>query len=427
MSTVKKTKRYKSPKIYIPNRSIITKKHVEHISPRTLLIKDKDIEQKLIPVSKDTSFKPVSKDLQKYMPLQTKMIMQKNSLFSYNIPDTKIKHKDIFKDFLCDIELFNAKDTAFDKKIIQRDLRYYKYYAYHHLYTVRKFGEDITYYSNRYFIETKTNIYVSSIEIDMTYSILKDEQQINFRKYLTQHSEINERYPSQEVKEIISNIPSYIKFNTQNIQQSIYLTFPFVLHNRNNSMFGCFYSKEIKSSPKTRYTVFYSAVMYGGNTGHAQIVFVDNHNKTIELYDPSSHLITKEFVKFINKVFNKLYPEYTIIKYWDYVGIQYVEKLTNDDTGFCATWTSIMLRLKIVNQHLTCKEITENLIKACENKKISMYELGINYNNMFDRIIKYKDNDMFSYTRINYMFNVKDDESDSIVDDVDNYVDDYYL
>jgi hypothetical protein len=241
-----------------------------------------------------------------------------------------------FKSFLCDLELFNWREEKSSHKALSSTTIYF----IHILLLFKLFGNDISYFApSLNFDKEKTNSEFSKLED------LKENTIINTQFYgLTMMTAIS-----------ISKSSEDSKFYQMN------------------------YIPQLLEPQETRYSIF-DVHKFVGNSGHLTMIFMDHVEKIIEFYDPHGRDMELSEIRFVYTALSEIFPEYKINEFWKLKGLQESEVISDDvEQGFCIRWTSMMIHLKLLNLTMSMEDIEKAFIKECYNKKLSMYEVMLNY------------------------------------------------
>ena len=253
--------------------------------------------------------------------------------------NSNIVYSSQFKSFLCELELFNWKKLKHSKNI--DEIKGVDFFGKYTDYLCNTLGNDITLYRGTL---------------------------------------IPERIQYFDIPKMIYN-----NFTPSKYDENLIIGNPFLF---DAIKLKCIYSEQILKSD-TRYTIINSLIEFFSGS-HYTFVFIDSKNKIIEYYDSNggsldSHgYISNEFVY---SSFQKLYPGYKINEFWKHEGIQNVEDIEKDQEGFCVIWGHMMMHLKLLNLELPMSEIEKLFIKECYDKKLSLYEVMLNYAYFMKRML----------------------------------------
>ena len=136
----------------------------------------------------------------------------------------------------------------------------------------------------------------------------------------------------------------------------------------------------------TKFVIFVINVMTNeGN--HANVALVNNHNKTVEFFEPHGHRKNKnsgiadfkglylEKVKVLKKVFSVLLPRHVFINSIDHcrkTSFQ-TEIDPDENTGFCITWCILFIHYRCLNPHVLLSKLIMYLSKIITSTKLLKY------------------------------------------------------
>ena len=158
--------------------------------------------------------------------------------------------------------------------------------------------------------------------------------------------------------------------------------------------YKCNYCKSI-SIPKTKYAIIDCVELFSNGIPHYTYIFVDHEKKEVEFYDPDIGRNPKELILFMNKTLKHIFKYYKVNKFWELKTIQKIETFEKDKEGFCVVWGHMMMHLKLLNVKMPINILQDLFIQEAYNKKISLYELVLNYTYYMRRVIPYYDMDKF--------------------------------
>nr|QFG74222.1 MAG: ankyrin repeat containing protein [Megaviridae environmental sample] len=150
---------------------------------------------------------------------------------------------------------------------------------------------------------------------------------------------------------------------------------------------------------KTKNTNDFCVIPIGieiNSKSHANIILVDNINKTIERFEPNGknyprnlYYNSKLLDNLLNTLFDSLlddYKYYTPKDYEPIIGLQILETLEDskfkkigDPNGFCAIWCIWWIHQKLYNKDIESKKLIELLIKEIKFKNQSFKNLIRNF------------------------------------------------
>ena len=120
---------------------------------------------------------------------------------------------------------------------------------------------------------------------------------------------------------------------------------------------------------------------------HANIALINNHNETIEFFEPHGHRKNKNskigdfkgiYLKKLNalkKIFKDVLPKYSFI---DVVHHQrntnFQTKLDpNDNTGYCITWCILFIHYRCLNHNILLSKLISYLARTMKTIKLLKY------------------------------------------------------
>ncbi len=128
---------------------------------------------------------------------------------------------------------------------------------------------------------------------------------------------------------------------------------------------------------------------------HANILIIDNNNKTIERFEPNGKNSPRGFYynqdlldNLLKNKFNQLLPEYKYYSPTEYlptIGFQLLEtvedkcKKIGDPNGFCAVWCIWWAEQRITNPEIKSSILAEELIKEIKLSNISFKKIIRNF------------------------------------------------
>jgi len=145
------------------------------------------------------------------------------------------------------------------------------------------------------------------------------------------------------------------------------------------------YHKEFKINKK-QFTVFIINITTSeGN--HANVALVNNHNKTIEYFEPHGYRKNKKSgigdfkglylkkIKTLKMIFKKLLPEYVFLNIVDHKRITSFQTQIDPDenTGFCITWCVLFVHYRCLNSRLLLSKLVDHLAKTITTTKLLKY------------------------------------------------------
>jgi hypothetical protein len=265
-----------------------------------------------------------------------------------------IINKKKFESFLCDLEIFN-----WERGIkTQENINYFRSgdYSIYLIYLCKKLGHDLTLLERTF---SKNNNY-----------------------YVMQNNAIiNQTYPlyDKNREDIYSKL---------GIQTEKYIHFPVLVYST-KELLNFYYTPQLTSF-QTRYCLTQLLIRYK-TSSHFTTLFIDTETKTVDYFDPFGKAGDKTVHSYVYHVLKILFPDYTILKVWHQQGLQkteiYEKKSGITEEGFCVVWGHLILHLKLLNINMTFEDIESNILKECFDKKLSIYEVMLNYSYTMSRMI----------------------------------------
>lgn len=268
--------------------------------------------------------------------------------------------------FLCELEMFEWKEYFH-----RAHTKYITMNMFNRLfvsYLCKTIGNDITLYSDIFTenfepMETIIDNVITKIPVYTTYT-LESEQ-------ITQNL-IKEKFKGKLFMN--TSEPIYIK----------------EILNGDKYLYNFFYSESIFDS-NTRYVLVTVTLAYT-DSSHYCFLFVDHKKKLVEFYDPYASNSKKETLEFIYSSLILLFPDYDVEEYWKTKGIQVIEELEpSNEEGFCVIWGNMMIHLKLLNMNIPIVELEKLFIEECYDKKLSLYEVMLNYAYFMTRVVPRKE------------------------------------
>jgi hypothetical protein len=265
-----------------------------------------------------------------------------------------------YRSFLCELETFNWNTNKLENLETMKQTQYHNEYI-KHLFNL--FG------NNSQMFSYKFTDFFGYVDHWMP-SIYKNKLVNNPYRFTLDQDFVKERKKN--------NLP-------------IYYYNPFTLYNFGNEEYSVFYSDELLDTKniKNRFSFIITNEQIMTQGGHFTFMVIDHRNKIVEYYDPHGKSMSKskQKVRIIYEAISKLFPGFTIIEFWKNTGIQTTENIEKDEEGFCVTWGIIMIHLKLLNINIKVQDLENMFINECENKKLSLYEVMLNYVYHINRIV----------------------------------------
>lgn len=178
-----------------------------------------------------------------------------------------------------------------------------------------------------------------------------------------------------------------------------YIYFPFTIR-REFPYFHCNFSDQIFDK-SNRFVCVQGIGLYE-DFNHFIFLFIDNTLKTVEYYDPYIATNTKEQLEFISLALGDIFEDYKINKFWLLESIQSIEDIQDDEYGFCVIWGTIIFHLKLINMNMSILQIEKAFLNDCKKKKLSIYDVMLNYGHRMERIIP---SEAESFKKLEMLFN----------------------
>lgn len=296
----------------------------------------------------------------------------KNNYSIISIPSTQISY-DKYISFLCELEMFEWKEYFHRARI-----EYVITNMYNRLfvsYLCKTIGNDITLYSD-IFTENYEPSYMFFRNTITKSPYYKNELNLDeITKKL-----IREKF---EGKIIYTSEPIYIM---EFIDDDEY-------------QYNFFYSESIMES-NTRHVFVTVTIEYLEST-HYCFLFIDHEKRLVEFYDPYASKSEKEAIEFIYSCLIMLFGDYEIEDFWKTKGIQSVEEIElSNEEGFCVIWGNMMMHLKLLNINTRIIQLEELFIQECYEKKLSLYEVMLNYAYFMTRVVPRKEDKFIELEKI---------------------------
>jgi hypothetical protein len=299
--------------------------------------------------------------------------------------DVNIKDNVEFKSFLCEMETFkwsaNEQAEDYETHRNRRNIGYNGIYPTYTIHLVKMLGNNITLFTMNTISSTQSD-YLSNHGL-RRLKIKPDDLSPDYDN--SKHRIFNFPKPlvlaPGSLTDALSdiNLPKYELFPPLFFRE-FKKTLP------EKFLYTCHYCEEIKTG-NTRYALVNCIYMYIHGGVHYTFLFIDHKDKILEYYDPEIYANKKTGILFTYKALQTIFPGYKINNFWRLSSIQKTEQYEKDEKGFCVKWGHMILHLKLLNINMSVGEIEALLIKECETKNMSLYELVLNYTYLMKRII----------------------------------------
>lgn len=145
------------------------------------------------------------------------------------------------------------------------------------------------------------------------------------------------------------------------------------------------YIGDLKRNKKQFAIVIINVVTNEGN--HANIAIINNHNKTIEFFEPHGHRKNKNSgisnfkglylrkIIVLKELFNELIPGYVFINSIDHCRkTSFQSKIDPDEnTGFCITWCILFIHYRCLNPDILLSKLIIYLSRVITTTKLLKY------------------------------------------------------
>ena len=292
-----------------------------------------------------------------------------------------------YRSFLCESELFNW--NLKNQKLLnehKKNIAYVPIFQVFTLYLGRTLGNDITLFTMDTINEIQKNVYYEWLDNNFSFSYDYEAKNsiFNFPK-------LQEIYiPTLSKALNDAKLPSEMCYYPIMIKQH-----KAYVGNTEKKFYSLHYSESIVKYKKTRYSLMSCLFVYSEYGYHFTFLFIDHEKKEVEYYDPNIILNEKEGILFTYKALGEIFEDYKINEFWNLRSIQKTEEYERDTVGFCVIWGHMMMHLKLLNINMSVSDIEILFIKECENKRISLYEVVLNYTYFMRRMIQHEDMNKF--------------------------------
>ena len=279
-----------------------------------------------------------------------------------------------FKSFLCEMETFkwtaNEQSEDYLTHGKRKDVAFNTIYPTYTKHLVKMLGNNMTLFTIKRFTDQFDELPSDTLSIraDTLSNIITEPNYHKLQNRIFNFPKVIEQYYYMPL--YFKEFQTYTKF-----------------------LYTCQYSEEIKRK-NTRYSLLNCMYVYSidqyTNISHYTFLFIDHDEKIVEYYDPEVIGNKKSAILFTYKALQTIFPEYKINNFWRTSSIQKTEQYEKDEGGFCVKWGHMILHLKLLNINMDVGTIEELLIQECETKKLSLYELVLNYTYLMKRIITSK-------------------------------------
>jgi hypothetical protein len=315
--------------------------------------------------------------------------------------DNSIKYNAKFKSFLCEMETFkwyaNEQAEDYETHRNRQNVAYNGVYPTYTIHLVKMLGNDIALFTMNTLDKTKTsklkdNFYdkIDSLE---PYFFESQNRIFNFPKTL---NVAPDTIVSALAKNNLPNSSYYSPLFFREFKQSDIYARPSVSE---KFLYTCHFSEEIRNKTK-RYALVNCLYMYSHSGHHYTFLFIDHRDRIVEYYDPEVFSNRKTGILFTYKALQTIFPGYKINNFWRTSSIQKTEEYEKDEVGFCVKWGHMIMHLKLLNINMSVELIESSLIRECETKNLSLYELVLNYTYLMRRNIPADMNKMLKLKKL---------------------------
>jgi len=153
--------------------------------------------------------------------------------------------------------------------------------------------------------------------------------------------------------------------------------------------------KDLQKCKKRFIYIFFSIVWEQRLSGHANMLIIDNENKTIERFEPHGHNLSfdrkKQILRGIDSKFDNKLLSYLKLNKYKYISpIDISPKIgvqlkADAYYGMCVTYSLMYLQLRIMNPDVDQKEIVKYLLKKT---KAELYDIVLRYSKYIEEKLK---------------------------------------
>jgi len=143
--------------------------------------------------------------------------------------------------------------------------------------------------------------------------------------------------------------------------------------------------KEVKRClSKARFVPISIVIVVSYKGTHANMVFIDTHKKTIELFEPHGYRPDKsnlediskgyfKVYKFIKKFFTQHLPNFTFIRPSEYEPMDGLQGKVDAYSGLCVTWSILYVHYRLLNPNVSPKTLIKYLDKRITRNFLLRY------------------------------------------------------
>ena len=198
----------------------------------------------------------------------------------------------------------------------------------------------------------------------------------------------------------------FIKYNNNNITENA------IRYNatRDELLISSDLIKELKKCKTKRFIYIYFTINWEFQAvGHANMIIIDQVNKTIERYEPHGHHMAqdknKKMLKGIDNKFNTKLLNFLGLKNYTYISpIDISPKLglqlkADAYYGMCLSYSMLYLQLRIMNPDIDQADIIKYLIKKPRDE---LYDIILRYTKYIEDKLKEHSKEIIDYNNIFY-------------------------
>jgi len=153
---------------------------------------------------------------------------------------------------------------------------------------------------------------------------------------------------------------------------------------------------EIEKCMRHRLVPINLEIIVPGAGTHANVIIIDSHKKTIELFEPHGNRDSKSELESISRAYFKVsknvqqffsmyFPDYTYIPPSKYEPKDGLQARLDAFSGLCVTWTILYLHYRVLNPDIPPKKLISYM-----DKKVTKNVL-LRYTKYVEDVLKHKD------------------------------------
>lgn len=188
--------------------------------------------------------------------------------------------------------------------------------------------------------------------------------------------------------------------------------------------------------PSIRFYIIPLLLQLNDDGGHANILIIDNKNKSIEFFEPHGTIfqelqeydIKHHIYNVLKVLFKNFKPEilnytYVNVQQCVNIGVQALQNIINPDAGHCLAWTLLYSHIRLINIYSSSDDIIKFFVNTFTGVDLDMYMKR--YISYVEKLGKFN---IKKYSTIdNYKFILTDDEKDNIENKIIDYTEDFIL